>query len=77
MIKIKPLYLLFLIHIYTGLSAQHNSSNTLEDRIDLYLKNSTVNGFSGAILVAKKSNIIFSKGYGYAVKDQEYSGNNI
>lgn len=37
-------------------------------RIDTYLNNSVVNGYSGSVLVAKGGNIILSKGYGWSHK---------
>ena len=49
-----------------------NSKNNdnLKVRIDTYLNASVANGFSGAVLIAKKGDIILSKGYGLANKEQ-------
>lgn len=41
-------------------------SENLSARIDSFLSHSTENGFSGSVLVARKGDIILSKGYGWA-----------
>lgn len=46
-----------------------NESDLLSSRIDTYLKQSEVNGFSGAVLVAKSDSIIINKGFGFANKE--------
>ena len=42
------------------------SYDALNARIDTYLNNSVTNGYSGSVLVAKKGDIILSKGYGWS-----------
>ena len=49
-----------------------NSDNAAPGvRIDKFLSASTVNGFSGAVLVAQNGKIVFNKGYGFAEKDNK------
>lgn len=43
-----------------------NKNQGLVNKIDSYLKASETNGFSGVVLVAKKGEILLSKGYGWA-----------
>ena len=47
-------------------SFSQNTNKELLNRIDTYLELSATNGFSGAVLVSKKGEIILSKGYGWA-----------
>ncbi len=44
-------------------------------KIDTYLNNGIANGFSGAILVSKKGELIINKGYGFAIKDSKTLNN--
>ncbi len=44
---------------------------TLETKIDNYFSKGVENGFSGAILVSKKGQIIINKGYGWANKKKK------
>ncbi|WKK67046.1 serine hydrolase [Lutimonas zeaxanthinifaciens] len=48
-----------------------NTDNELFDRIDSYLESSVTNGFSGVVLVSKKGEIILSKGYGWADRENK------
>ncbi|MDF0714880.1 serine hydrolase [Muricauda sp. 334s03] len=47
-------------------TGQETSETNLKTRIDEYVSQSVENGYSGSILVAKKGEIILSKGYGWA-----------
>ena len=44
---------------------------TITKHIDNYLTQSASNGFSGSVLVAKKGEIILSKGYGWADRENK------
>ena len=44
---------------------------TITKNIDDYLTQSASNGFSGSVLVAKKGEIILSKGYGWADRENK------
>ena len=46
------------------------NDKALEKKIDNYLTEGVMNGFSGSILVAKEGKIILNKGYGMANKEQ-------
>ncbi len=71
-IVMKNIRMIFLIVVQfaigiLGLRAQTELSNDeLKNRIDTFLTKSVANGFSGSVLVAKKGNVILSKGYGWA-----------
>lgn len=53
-------------------SAQLSESHkTIEAKINNYLTNGASKGFSGAILVSEKGQIIINKGYGWANKEKE------
>lgn len=47
-------------------SFSQSTNKELFNRINTYLESSVKNGFSGAVLVSKKGEIILSKGYGWA-----------
>ncbi len=52
-----------------------DESDLLSNRIDDYLKQSELNGFSGAVLVAKNDTIIINKGFGFADKENKVRNN--
>lgn len=61
---IKSMIVLLLIHVnYTQVALPNKD---LKKKIDEYLLEGEANGFSGAVLIAKKGKIILSKGYGLA-----------
>lgn len=69
----KKIFLVFLIFtqflVPTSLSAQKTEiQNSIKLKIDNYLSEGLKNGFSGAILVAEKGEIIINQGYGLADK---------
>ena len=49
---------------------QYEDQIALKNRIDNYLSAGVENGFSGAVLVAQKGNVIINKGYGMAIKEK-------
>jgi CubicO group peptidase (beta-lactamase class C family) len=57
---------LALIPLVASSSFSQSTHKELFNKIDTYLESSAKNGFSGAVLVAKKGEIILSKGYGWA-----------
>tara|TARA_R110002073_G_scaffold14554_2_gene59361 strand:+ start:42142 stop:43575 length:1434 start_codon:yes stop_codon:yes gene_type:complete len=57
------------------LAQKKTQSTSLYSKIDTYLTAGTHHGFSGAILVTKKGEILINKGYGLANKDQKTSNN--
>jgi CubicO group peptidase (beta-lactamase class C family) len=60
--------------ITTTLNAQTIENNkALKTKIDTYLNASVRNGFSGAVLVSKKGEIILSKGYGWSDRKNKIS----
>ena len=56
------------ITLSTVSAVSQNKNQGLVNKIDSYLKASEINGFSGVVLVAKKGEILLSKGYGWAVR---------
>jgi CubicO group peptidase (beta-lactamase class C family) len=52
-----------------------NQSDLLSNRMDSYLQQSEINGFSGAVLVAKNDSIIINKGFGFANKENNVPNN--
>jgi len=62
--------LLFFIQLVFGanllIGQETLSNNALKVKIDTYLNNSVTNGYSGSVLVAKKGELILSKGYGWS-----------
>jgi len=52
-----------------------DKSNTINTKINNYLKQSEANGFSGAVLVAKNDAIIINKGFGFANKEKNVINN--
>jgi len=69
-LSIKALIFAFLT-IPSLNSFSQNSNKGLLNRIDSYLELSVTNGFSGAVLVSKKGEIILSKGYGWADRENK------
>ncbi len=70
-LSIKALLLLTLIisasNSYSqGRNKEFISKSQITNKIDSYLNASVTNGFSGAVLVSRKGEIILSKGYGWA-----------
>ena len=64
--------LIFVFLTFLTLSSFSQSSNKeLFNRIDTYLEASVTNGFSGVVLVSKKEEIILSKGYGWADRENK------
>jgi len=60
---------LVFIQLVIGISTligQEINNNELKAKIDTYLNNSVTNGYSASVLVAKKGEIILSKGYGWS-----------
>ena len=50
---------------------EKQSIEELKVKIDAYLNNSVANGYSGSVLVARKGDIILSKGYGWSNREQK------
>lgn len=48
-----------------------DTSETISTRIDRFLNKSVENGYSGSVLVAKKGEILLSKGYGWADREKK------
>lgn len=64
---IKTIQLLAVLLIVQMNYGQINSNTKdVYDKIDSYLKQGETNGFSGAVFIAKKGNVILNKGYGLA-----------
>jgi len=69
-IKIKYCFILLILSSI-GINAQINTANkAVRAKIDNYLNKSVSSGFAGAVLVAKKGEIIFNKAYGFANKEE-------
>ena len=64
-----------LLGIVTSNSQEKLNPKDTFTKIDNYLSNGTVNGFSGVILVIKEGNLIINKGYGLANKDSKTLNN--
>ncbi|WNH10294.1 serine hydrolase domain-containing protein [Thalassobellus suaedae] len=67
---IKTLFFAF-ITLSTLNAFSQNSNKVLFNKIDTYLKASETNGFSGVVLVSKKGEVVLSKGYGWADRDNK------
>ena len=64
--------LIFAFTTFLTLNSFSQSTNKeLFNRIDTYLESSAANGFSGVVLVSKKGEIILSKGYGWADRNNK------
>ena len=48
-----------------------SSNDNLAKKVDAYLTQGEANGFSGAVLIAKKGEIIINKGYGFANRAEQ------
>ncbi|WP_347923956.1 serine hydrolase domain-containing protein [Pontimicrobium sp. SW4] len=67
--KKRRFFTLVFIQIVIGISTlfgQEMNNNELKAKIDTYLNNSVTNGYSASVLVAKKGEVILSKGYGWS-----------
>ena len=63
---------IFAFITLSTLSTHSQTTNKeLFNRVDSYLESSENNGFSGVVLVAKKGEIILSKGYGWADRENK------
>ncbi|SNR83733.1 serine hydrolase [Lutibacter flavus] len=60
------LIILFVFGTYTLYGQEKQSVEELKAKIDTYLNNSVANGYSASVLVAKKGDVILSKGYGWS-----------
>jgi CubicO group peptidase (beta-lactamase class C family) len=69
-LSIKALIFSF-ITFSTLCSFSQNTNKELLNKIDSYLELSVTNGFSGAVLVSKKGEVILSKGYGWADRENK------
>ncbi|WP_375560168.1 serine hydrolase [Bernardetia sp. OM2101] len=69
-LTIKVLIIVYLT-ISSSNSFSQNTNKELFNRIDSYLESSVTNGFSGVILVSQKGEIILSKGYGWADRENK------
>ena len=67
-IKISIIYF-FIIWVCS--CNQKTKEGVFSKRINNYLIACETNGFSGSLLISKKHNIIFNKGYGLANKEKE------
>lgn len=66
-------YLFFLFISISLLQAQE--THPLTTKIDNYLSQGELNGFSGTVLIAKQGEIILHKGYGYSNKEKKTKNN--
>ena len=69
-LSIKTLFFTFIT--FSTISAfSQNTNKELINKIDSYLESSVTNGFSGVVLVSKRGEIILSKGYGWADRENK------
>jgi len=68
--SIKALIFAFITFLTLN-SFSQSTNKELFNRIDTYLESSVTNGFSGVVLVSKKGEIILSKGYGWADRENK------
>ncbi len=72
MIKVLLTVFISIQLLLTTINAQLTEDHkTLETKINNYFSNGVENGFSGAILVSEKGQIIINKGYGWANKKKK------
>ena len=65
--------IIFSLVLFISFSAFTQDRKTeLFHKIDTYLESSTKNGFSGTVLVAIKGEVILSKGYGWADRENKF-----
>lgn len=69
-LSIKALIFAFIV-FPTVSSFSQNTNKELKNKIYSYLELSVKNGFSGAVLVSKKGEIILSKGYGWSDRENK------
>ena len=65
------LYTFLFILIIFNTTSKAQESNPIATRIDNYLSQGALNGFSGTILIAKQGQVILNKGYGYSNKKKK------
>jgi len=70
-LSIITLVIQIVFGVNTLLGQERQNHNELKAKIDTYLNSSVNNGYSGSILVAKKGDIILSKGYGWADRNNK------
>ena len=68
--SIKALIFAFITFLTLN-SFSQNTNEEIYNKIDSYLESSVTNGFSGVVLVSKKGEIILSKGYGWADRENK------
>ena len=68
-----PLLIFIIVKLVAcnELNKKKQDNIILKNKIDTYLTKGEKNGFSGAVLVVKEGNVIISKGYGFANKEEE------
>jgi len=68
--SIKALIFAFITFLTLN-SFSQNTNEEIYNKVDSYLESSVTNGFSGVVLVSKKGEIILSKGYGWADRENK------
>ena len=63
-------FILFALGICKAEAQEIKNTEHDSTRIDKYLSEAVANGFSGAILVVRKGQLVINKGYGFADKDR-------
>jgi len=70
-LSIIALIIQIVFGVNTLFGQEIQNHNELKAKIDTYLNSSVNNGYSGSVLVAKKGDIILSKGYGWADRNNK------
>ena len=71
----RKIFIAFSIAFFCLSSSSSGENKIPSKRINDYLMESTSNGFSGSVLVARNDKIILSKGYGFANKEKGIKNN--
>ncbi|MBL4624550.1 MAG: beta-lactamase family protein [Flavobacteriales bacterium] len=73
--KLQYLFLVGATLIFCQCKAQQIITTNKIEAINSFVAKQTEKGFSGSVLISENNNILFSKGYGFANREQEIPNN--
>ncbi|MEB8330689.1 serine hydrolase [Flavobacteriaceae bacterium KMM 6897] len=62
-----------IITLFTSCKESNQTKNILKNRIESYLKECNKNGVSGSVLVAQEGKVIFSGGFGFSNRNENFA----
>lgn len=71
----KKVLLIGLVFLFNQCNGQNNTTQEKIQAIDLFIEQETKTGFSGSVLISENNNILLSKGYGLADREQKVLNN--